>query len=259
MNTLHWLSCLIAHNIKQQFSDRKNFLILSFVMFAQNLLFFQMWTIMFSRISNINGWKMEQVAFLFGSLTFGFGIFFFLMGGSNLIARQIHSGALDSFLAQPRPVILSVLFQRIRPDSFGDFLTGLLILLFYVPLAFKPLLLSMILGVSSGLVMVALRITIESLAFWQLSEEAVDNTFISAIIAASNPQVGYGPIAKILILTIIPTGYVAFLPVEIMRSFSMPLFLWQLVASVVCITVAVVVFYRGLRNYSSGNNIIMMR
>jgi len=259
MKTDHWILANIRLNWANATAHKGAFWSLAGLMCLQNLIYFMLWVALFSQISSLRGWQLNDVAFLYASGALGYGLMFSLFGGVNAMAHTIQSGSLDIYLARPRSVLLSALLQRMRADSLGDAAVGVVMLILFVqpPLHTLPLL--FVLSFSAGLVYVAFRLIMHTLAFWGVGEEGAENGFISFIIASTNPQNGFGPWGKVVLLSVFPAGYVALLPVEIMRNFSWSLLAWQLVASLLIAAFAVVLFHIGLRRYASGNQVLSLR
>jgi ABC-2 type transport system permease protein len=82
----------------------------------------------------------------------------------------------------------------------------------------------------------------------------MDDTLYEVFITlALYPQKLYQPSVQVMLFTIIPAAYIGFLPVEIMRHF-----LWLMLGAVIAAAIfylwlAVWIFNRGLKSYTSGN------
>jgi ABC-2 type transport system permease protein len=259
MKNFAWIGAIIKVNWKNMTAHKGAFWSLVLMMCVQNLIYFSLWGIIFSRIGDMRGWGLREVAFLYGSGAMGYGLIFALFGGVNQLGHVIQEGELDMHLARPRSVLWLALMSRMRADSLGDVLTGLIMLAFIVrpPLADLPLL--AILSISAGLVFGAVRLITHSLAFWGMSGDTGENGFIAFIIAATNPLNGFGTAAKLALLTIFPAGYIALLPVEIMRDFRWDYMALQLVGCFTVFAFALWFFSKGLKRYTSGNRFLIPR
>lgn len=254
-----WIAAILKLNWSTMVVNKKAFWSLTVLMAVQNLIYFALWVIVFSKISSMRGWGLREVAFLYGAGALGYGILFTIFGGLNQLGHMIHDGSLDSCLARPRPVLLLALMQRMRADSLGDVVCGALMLAIWVRPEMKDLALITVLSISAGLVYFAFRLIMHALAFWGLGGEASENGFIAFLIASTNPQKGFSVWGKIVLLSIFPAGYIGLLPVEILRSFRWDFFAWQIAASLAVFGFAVWLFHLGLRRYASGNQFIMLR
>ena len=62
-------------------------------------------------------------------------------------------------------------------------------------------------------------------------------------------------VARFLLFTILPAAFIGAVPAEFVRSFSWTVLGQLLLVTTVFLTLAIVVFYRGLRRYESGSAI----
>lgn len=259
MKRFEWMIAIIKVNWATMITHAKSFYALMLLMLFQNLIYFGLWVIMFQRISSLRGWQLNDVAFLFASGAMGYGIFFTLFGNLQKLGQTIQNGELDIFLARPRSTLMLALMKNMAPSAMGDILTGLVMLAFFVtpPPSVWPLMI--VLSLSSGLIFVSFRLISHSLVFWGLSGEAGENGFSAFLITATNPQKGFTPLLKLVLLTIFPAGYIGLLPVEIIREFHWDFLALQLIASVIITLLAVGIFHQGLKRYTSGNKFLSLR
>ncbi len=254
-----WITATLRLNWRNLMANKKAFWIMATLMCLQNLIYFMLWFFFFQRISSLRGWGLADVAFLYASAAIGYGGILAVFGGLNQLASTIHSGNLDVYLARPRSVLLSVMMQRMRADSLGDVAVGIVMLTIFVQPHLSDVPLLVVLSASAGLVFVSFRLILHSLAFWGLGNEAVENSYMSFLIAATNPQKGFGVWGKVILLSVFPAGYVGLLPVEILKQFSWGFLGWQVGASLALCVLAIVLFHVGLKNYASGNRFLLLR
>ncbi|MBL8993595.1 MAG: ABC-2 family transporter protein [Spirochaetia bacterium] len=256
---LNWFFGTIRLNWSNMTSNPRAFWSMAALMAIQNLIYFGLWGIVFSRVSSLRGWGLPEMAFLYGSGAVGFGILFTVFGGLNRLSQTIQNGELDLYLGRPRPVLISVLMQNMRADSLGDIAAGIALIGFFIHPELSSLPLLLVLSVSAGIAFAAFRLIMHSLTFWGLGGETSENGFIAFLIAATNPQKGFGVWGKLVLLTVIPAGYVGLLPVEILRHFDWRLLALQLGGSGALLAFSIFLFYRGLRRYTSGNQFLTQR
>jgi ABC-2 type transport system permease protein len=259
MKRFEWIIAILKVNWSNMVTNAKAFYVLMGLMLLQNLIYFSLWVIMFHKISSLRGWQLSDVAFLFASGAFGYGIFFTLFGGLNKLGHTIQNGELDIYLARPRSTLAMALLQSMRADSLGDVVTGIVMLVLFVkpPIETWPLLL--VLSISAGMVFAAFRLISHTLAFWGLSGEASENSFSAFLITGTNPQKGFTPLLKLALLTIFPAGYIGLLPVEIMRHFRWDFLCLQLLGSSLIFVFSLWLFEQGLKRYTSGNKFLSLR
>lgn len=259
MQNLNWIWTILRVNWANMMSHPKAFYTMTFLMLLQNLIYFGMWVIVFSQISSLRGWGLNDIAFLYALGAIGYGLVFMVFGGMNQLAETIHSGALDVHLARPRPVLLLATMQRMRGDSLGDVLTGLVMILFIVQPALSSWPLIITLTITASLIYSAFRLIVHSLAFWGQDAEGSERGFTAFIIISTNPQNGFSPVIKMIMLTVFPAAYVGLLPVQILQDFSWPLLAVQVGAAGTIFVFALWFFHYGLRRYTSGNQMLSLR
>ena len=254
-----WILATLKLNWRNAVMEPKTFYTMMFFMCIQNFIYFGLWVILFSQISSLRGWGLREVAFLYGAGAIGYGILFTIFGGLNQLGTAIHNGELDVYLSRPQSPVLMALLQRIRTDSMGDILTGVLMLGHFVRPTLDMMPLVILLCVSMGFIYFSVRLIGHCLTFWGLGQEVGENGFMAFLIASTNPQKGFPPIAKAALLSIFPAGYIALIPVEIMLEFRWDYLALQLGASCAITAFSFWLFYTGLKRYSSGNKFIVLR
>src|SRR5262249_7800150 len=109
---LRFAAALVATNLRQSLALRGAFWLQAAFMLANNLIFFTTWWIFFRRFQDVGGWRLEDLATLFGVVAAGFGLCVVFTGGIRELARAITDGDLDSLLLQPKPVLLQAAAAR---------------------------------------------------------------------------------------------------------------------------------------------------
>jgi ABC-2 type transport system permease protein len=105
--------------------------------------------------------------------------------------------------------------------------------------------------------MSSMAIIFASLSFWFGRVEMITNTLNHLMVNfATYPDGIFKGIAKIILYTIVPVGIATYLPVNIIRSFNIYYFMIVIGVCLVMIAFAYLIFYKGLRRYSSSNLMI---
>lgn len=254
-----WVFAILRLNWANVTAHKGAFWSLTVMMCLQNLIYFMMWVFVFDRVGTLRGWGLREVAFLYGAGALGYGILFTLFGGLNRIAYMIEDGDLDTYLARPRSTIWLTLLSRMRADSIGDILCGVVMLAIFVRPDAVDLPLLAILSLSAGLVYMAVRLICHCLSFWGFGGDAGEYGFMAFLISSTNPTNGFGMFAKIALFTIWPAGFISLLPVEILRDFRWDYLALQLAGSVAIFAFSLWLFERGLKRYRSGNKFLLLR
>jgi ABC-2 type transport system permease protein len=251
---LRYVFALTKILIADSSHNRAAFWMFIVMMFANNVVYFTMWAIYFYNFSSLNGWTLADFATMQGVVCFGFGITFFLFGGSWNIARMVVSGEMDSYLGRPRSPLLPVLMRECRVAAGGDVASAFVLWMALGKHGFSDLPLLLLISLGAAAIFLAVMIAVQSLAFWITGiSTAADNLFEVFLTLSLYPQNVYGSVVRVLLFTAIPAAYIGFLPVEIMRRFSWPMLGAIMGAAVFYLWLAVFIFNRGLRSYTSGN------
>jgi ABC-type uncharacterized transport system permease subunit len=109
-------------------------------------------------------------------------------------------------------------------------------------------------------VIVAAYVAIGSLVFFAgVRARLVDQLFECFLTLSTMPQIGLPAVVELLLYTALPAAFVGFVPVEIVRSFSVTELGGAVLAAIVFPALAALAFRRGLRRYASGNLMVDMR
>lgn len=254
--TLRFARALVAMNLRGSLALRGAFLLQAAFMVLNNVAFFAVWWLLFERFPEIGGWRLNDVLTLFGVVATGFGFSVVFAGGVRDLARAIGEGDLDSALVQPKPVLLHVLASRTMASGWGDMATGLGMLGLAGALAPERLVWSALAVASSGCVFTASGVIVQSLAFWIDGMETLARQVWEFTLTFSlYPRPLFSGELAFLLYTVLPAGFVGFLPAELVRAPSATLAVAALGAAVGWSLLALAVFRIGLRRYASGNRV----
>ncbi|MEJ2680828.1 MAG: ABC-2 family transporter protein [Gammaproteobacteria bacterium] len=251
---------LIPVALKTALQNKTAFWSLSFFMLFQNIIMFLIWVIYFNNFSSILGWQLSDLAALFGLVSFSFGLAFLLCGGALDLGRAIVEGELDIHLGRPRHPLIGLLFKESRAAGLGDVLTAPILWLWFGNYSALELLTLTILGLFTAIIFLATTIAINCLPFLATSSSRISDQLLdSFIIVAIYPHNGFPLSIKILFLTLIPAGFIAYLPVEAIRNFNLAQMALIGGAALFYMSLAVAIFNVGLRRYTSGSHTLIVR
>lgn len=233
---------------------RASFLMQSITMILNDGLWLIFWWIFFTRFEVLNGWGMRELLMLYAFATTSFGIAGFLFGNQNHIANIIAEGKLDFYLSLPKNELFHMLISRSSAFAFGDLIFGVVLACLVFNLSEIPLYIFMsLIGV---LIFVSFGILVGSLAFfWGTAEETSRSLFFGLMSFAMYPFPVFKGVARIIILSVIPAGFITGIPVELINNFSLKWFLLSILVTGILFLVAITVFKIGLRRYESGSMI----
>ena len=251
--TLAFLSALVATNLRASLALRGAFLLQSALMILNNLAFFAFWGILFGRFREIGGWKLGDMVTLYGVVACGYGLAVVFFGGARGLARSITDGDLDPLLVQPKPVLIQAVASASNASGWGDFATGIGML--WIAGHLKPASLPFVVVavLVSGLVFTASAVVVQSLAFWlgdvtELARQLWNFTLNFSLY----PRPLFAGGISFLLYTVLPAGFVGFVPVDLVREPSLAQLVLALGACLGWCLLAFAVFHAGLRHYESG-------
>jgi ABC-2 type transport system permease protein len=245
---------LAATNLKANLALRGAFVVQVVFMALNNFTFFVFWWALMARVPVLRGWHLSDVQLLFGIVAAAFGLTVSLAGGVRYLGRFIDDGDLDTLLTQPKAVLLHALGLRSQPSGFGDLLSGLILIGWSGRLSWQTLPLVAGAIIASAVVIIASGIVFFSLAFWFGRVDTVARQLWEMLITFSlYPEPLFGGALRLVLFTVLPAGFVGYVPVHLVRDPSwIEAALLGLVAAIY-LSVAALMFDRGLQRYSSGS------
>jgi ABC-2 type transport system permease protein len=233
-------------------SNPRQFLVMSLTMFVQNLMFFAFWAIFLSRIQDIAGWRLPQIAVFQGVETLGVGLAYLFAYGSRWISDVVASGEMDIYVARPCSPLLQVLTLHSDPSTIGDIVFGLLLILAFGHLGAMGVAIALACALCVAVLFVAVSILFETLVFFLPPDSAAAQQLFGTVNTLANiPQHAQGLMVKVLLFSILPAGFMVILPVEAVRQQSGSLVGLLAMASAAYMLAAIWLFNRGLRRYAS--------
>jgi ABC-2 type transport system permease protein len=244
----------VAANIQGALEYRLAFLSQVFSMLINDIMWLTFWLAYFTRFPLVHGWGRQEITMMWAVVGAGVGLGATVAGNAARLSRLIVEGQLDFYLALPRPVLPHLLVSRMDVTAPGDVLFGVAAFALIVHPTWQQWLLFTAFAVTTACITVAFTVIAHSLAFWLGNAEGLAGQLCNALITFSTyPTVIFqGPI-KVLLFLLIPAGFVAYVPVELMRRFAWLPFLGLLAFTASIVLLARAVFQAGLRRYESGN------
>ncbi len=251
---MRYVLAVLKTNLLSAFEYRASFFTQVFGMMINDSLWVTFWVLYFERFPVLNGWTRDDLLVLWAIITFSFGIAFGLFSQALRLSELITQGQIDYYLALPKNVLLQILLGQVRPANLGDLFFGPVLLLIFVPMTWMKWTLFLVGGTLGAVVYLAFFVLAGSLAFFLGSSEGITSGIGNALIHFSTyPTRIFEGWTRVLLFTLIPAGFIAEIPVDMIRNFD-PRDLALLVAAAGGFsTVAILVFNRGLARYESGN------
>jgi len=246
----------IKYSLMREMLNKTTFITNVVFMILNNASFIIQWLIIYSIKDDVGGYSFKQVLLLWGfaSGIYGFSRFFFK--NAFKLSNTINNGKLDSFLVQPKNVLLQVITTDVESSAIGDLIYGY-IMLFVYGVTLSNFILYTLCTICGGIILAGIAVILGSLSFWFNKSDMLADTGNNIMVNfATYPEGIFKGLVKIILFTIVPVGVVYYLPVEIISSFNIYLvFIVLLVTSLIC-GLAFTIFYKGLKRYSPSNLMI---
>lgn len=243
----------IKYALMREMLNKVTFLTNIIFMILNNACFIVQWIILYSIRDNVGGYTFKQILLLWGIAAGTYGVSRFFFKNAFHLSEIINNGKLDSYLVQPKNVLISSITSGVETSALGDLIYAY-IMLFIGGFNLTNFFLFTLFIILGGLVLVSIAIMTGSLSFWFKKSDIIGDTTNSMMTnLATYPDGIFKGAVKILIFTIIPVGIVNYIPIKILSEFNLYLFLIVIGISIIFISLAFLIFYKGLKRYSSSN------
>jgi ABC-2 type transport system permease protein len=253
-HTLAFARALLATSLKASLALRGAFVVQALFMALNNVTFFVFWWVLMRRTPSLRGWRLADIQVLFGVVAVAYGLTVTVAGGVRYLGQAIEEGMLDALLTQPKPVLLHALGLRLHPAGFGDMLSGLLFIACTGQVSWRTAPAVALAIVASALVVVACGIVFFGLAFWLGRVDTAARQVWELLLTFSlYPEPLFGGALRFALFTVLPAGFVGYLPARIVRAPSLADMSMLVIGALVYLVFAIQLFQAGLRRYASGS------
>jgi len=253
-NSLRFAAALLATNLKASLMLRAAFAMQVVFMALNNFTFFVFWWVLMRRVPDIRGWRLPDIEVLFGVVAIAVGLAITIGGGVRYLGQFIEEGELDTLLVQPPSPLLHAVGMRSQSSGFGDMLSGMILLALSGQVSWfdVPRIAAAI--VAAALVFAATGILFFSAAFWLGKSDSVARQIWELTITfALYPEPLFGGPLRLVLFTLIPSGWIGYVPARLAAHASPGQLLLLASAAAGYLMLAVATFDRGLRRYASGS------
>ncbi|GHO69316.1 hypothetical protein KSC_082080 [Ktedonobacter sp. SOSP1-52] len=241
-------------NTQAALEYRSAFIVQVVAMLANDSLWLFFWWNYFQQFPLVNGWQGSDIVILWAVSACGFGISVAIFGNARQISALVMNGGLDAYLGMPRYALIHVCIAATDPTAWGDiiFAIGAYLLLVRPDIGHIGLFILLVLLVS--LIYTAFMVLLNSLAFFLGNTEGMAQQLFGALISFSTyPMDIFNGFVRVLLFTVLPAGFISFVPLQLLRHFSWSLLGILISAVAIFILAAAGLFEAGLRRYESGN------
>ena len=243
----------IKYALVRELLNKATFLSNIFFMILNNSCMIVQWIVLFSIKDNMGGYTFKQVLLLWGLAAGIYGVSRFFFKKSFNLSETINSGKLDAYIVQPKNILLSTITSDIEVSALGDMAFAIIVYFIY-GFNVTTFILYLFFCITGGIMLTAISVILNSLSFWLNNADMISDVGNSLMVNfATYPDGIFKGITKWLLFTIVPVGIVDYIPIKVLIEFNPYLLLINMGVCLFLIILAWLIFYKGLRRYSSSN------
>lgn len=258
-NNIRYLLQAIKISIKSAMAYKVSFFIQTIFMFINNASFLIFWMVVFSHTPKDVSFTFSNVLYIWAFSAISYGITYFFFSGIQKINEYIISGAMDSYLLQPKNILLNVATSKSSFAACGDILYGIFISFIASGGDIGKVIVVVLLGAFGSVFFFSSEVFFRSLAVWLGDTNMLANRYCEMLLItfSTYPENIFKTGIKVILYTIVPVAYLSYLPADIVETFSMKKLLVIIIIGIIYMLIAIKTFYKALKNYESGNSIAM--
>jgi ABC-2 type transport system permease protein len=218
-------------------------------------------SVIYQHTDTVAGWSKYEMMLLVGTSLL---IQRFLMGffWSSIfeMGRNIRTGNFDFFLAQPGNVMFMATTRKIDPDSLINSVIAAGVVVYSArqlglhPGAADLLLYGLLVG-CGVIIHYSMLVLCIAPAFWITSAQGIEGSYFTLSEFSRLPREAFRGVANIAFVWILPVVLVSNAPANtLLRGFDLKLVAWVLCVTAIWFSLAVLLFHRGLRRYTSASS-----
>ena len=254
IRALRLVGAYTVANVQAAMEYRVSFWVQIITMIANDSLWLFFWWTYFHQFPLTHGWQATDIIILWAISACGFGLCMGIFGNARYIAALIMNGGLDAYLGMPRHALLHACIATSDTSAWGDIIFALGAFVLFLHPDIWHIGLFVLLALQVGLIFTAFLVILSSLAFFLGNTEGLAQQLLGALVSFSTyPMNIFSGVVRLLLFTVVPAGFVSFVPLQLLHTFTWPLLGGMLGFTLLIVAVAVGLFELGLRRYESGN------
>lgn len=254
---------LVGAQVRSQLQYRASFaldlsgaFLISFVDFAAVL-------IIFHNVSALDGWTLEEVAFLYGASSIAFALVDVVIGHLDVFPQMIRQGTFDALLIRPRGTLLQVVASDFSLRKLGKLAQAAFVFAYALhglDVAWDAgrVALTVVMILAGAAIFAAIWVAGATIAFWTIDAGEFTNAFTyGGNFLTQYPISIYGDWVRRFFAYLVPTAFVCYFPALAILDKPDPLGLpgWlQFASPVVAVAAALVaglIWRTAVRRYRS--------
>ena len=243
----------VKYSLMKEMLNKWTFITNIIFMILNNATFIIEWVVFLSLNSTFGGYTISKVILLWALAAGSYGISHFFFKDSYMLSDIINDGSLDSYLVQPRNILINAITGNVDVSALGDILYAIIILIICRP-SFLEVILFILFSFTGALIITSIAVIFGSLAFWIKKSDAIADTMTNLVICFDTyPGAIFKGITKILLYTLVPVGLSSYMPMEVLNNFNLLYFLIIIGYTIFITLFAFYIFNKGLKRYSSSS------
>jgi ABC-2 type transport system permease protein len=209
---------LILQSVRAQLSYRASFVALVLAAFLTTGCEFLAMVVAFDRFGSLGGWRLEEVALLYGMVGTGMGLADMVTNGFDSFGNTVRRGDFDRILLRPRSTALQLFGQELTLRRLGRLSQAVLVLswaLSKIEQSTTPARVYLVVAAVLGCccIFMGLWIIQATVAFWTVQTQEMMNVLTyGGTEAGSHPVHIYDKWLRRLFLGVVPIASVSYFP-----------------------------------------------
>lgn len=251
-NHIKLIFVTLKYNVLKEMDTKASFITSIISMIINNGIMVFQWIILFSLKDNIGGYGIKEVLILWAMAAGTYGFSSILFSGANNLSDQINAGSLDYYFTKPKNTLLFSILG-FSPSAVGDLIYAY-ILLILIKLSIWKILLFTLLMIVAAIIRTAYKVFLHSLAFYmKKSDGFASNMLMAELMLETYPEGIFQGMVRYLFYTFLPVGFIIYIPVSIIVNISIMSIVYLLLFMCFMVSIAYILFYLGIKKYSSSS------
>lgn len=117
----------------------------------------------------------------------------------------------------------------------------------------------LVFGIFGSIFYISTEVILRSLSVWLRDTEKIANKYKDSLLTtfSTYPEQIFSKIVKILLYTVVPVAYIAYIPMRLVYTFEFKYVCLIVGTGLLYLLVAISIFNKAMKRYESGNNIAM--
>ncbi|PZT52366.1 ABC transporter permease [Paenibacillus silvae] len=256
----HLYKILIRTSIRSRMQYKFNFVLGAILAALIQISELLMVALVLHKFGAIKGWSLYEIGYLFAIMTLSKTLYRTFGNEVHHLEKYLVGGELDQLLTRPMPVLLALLPQNFRM-MVGEVLQGGFILCWSLSgmmnsgqIGWTVIPLSLLVIVTGAIILFSIGLATATLGFWTTRiEELQVITEDAARTAAQYPLTLYPKWMSSLLLTVIPVGFVNYVPALYLLRGEGGVWVLALIAAIalLCLAASLRFWAFGMTKYQS--------